>query len=194
MIIAISGPAASGKGTLARMLAKELNLPHYDFGLMFRAIAFLSPRFSFDHLLKFAKYGWIRVEGWGGIWFEYNNGPVSLFEDLKTERVGLLAADVASRNLSMMIEISQAMVKHESFVCDGRTCGNEIYPDADYKFYITAEEAERLNRRIGDNLIERKSREELDRVRLKIPYRAIIIDTTGKTKEESFQELLSFFR
>ncbi|MFH1968500.1 MAG: (d)CMP kinase [bacterium] len=190
----MSGPPASGKGTLAKMLAKELNLPHYDFGLMFRAIAFLSPHFSLNHLLKFAKYGWLRVEGWGGIWFKYNNGPVSLFEDLKTEKVALLAANIASTNLSAMIEISQAMVKHEDFVCDGRTCGSEIYPNADYKFYITAEEAERLGRRFGDDKAERKIREELDRVRLRVPHGAVIIDTTGKILEESFRELLFFFK
>jgi cytidylate kinase len=194
VIIAISGPSASGKGTLARMLAEHLNLPHYDFGLMFRTIAFLSSRFSLEHIFKFAKYGWIRVEGWGEIWFKYNNGPVSLFKDLKTERVGLIAADIASRNLSVMIAISQTMVRHIDFVCDGRTCGSEIYPDAEYKFYIAAGEVERLNRRFGDNKIERKKREELDKTRLKIPNGAIVIDTTGKTKEESFRELLSFLK
>ncbi|MDP3882942.1 MAG: (d)CMP kinase [Candidatus Staskawiczbacteria bacterium] len=194
MIIAISGPSASGKGTLARMLAEHLSLPHYDFGLMFRAIAFLSPHFNFDHLLKFAEYGWMRVENWGGIWFKYNKGPVSLFRELKTEEVALRAANIARENLSAITAISKAMVRHKDFVCDGRTCGSEIYPDADYKFYITANEAERFGRRLGDNLTERKRREELDKYRLVIPEGAIVVDTTCKTEEESLRELLSFLK
>jgi cytidylate kinase len=48
MIIVLAGPAASDKGTLAKILAKELNLPHYDFGLIFRAIDFLNTRFTLE--------------------------------------------------------------------------------------------------------------------------------------------------
>lgn len=191
MIIAISGPAASGKGTLSRMLSKELNLPHYDFGLMFRAIAVLNSRFNFQYVLRLAQNHCFKVKG-EEIWLRW----INLTETLKSEEVGLLAARMAKSDLFWAIRIAQAMVEHEDFICDGRTCGSEIYTAAGYKFYIVAEKFERFSRRLGDGgsadiLAER---DEIDNSRLKIPNGAVIINTTGKSKEESFQEVLSFLR
>lgn len=70
---------------------------------------------------------------------------------------------------------------------------DRIYPYADYKFHITASLEERLERRLrqGGNIEAMLQRESIDEVRLKIPDDAIIIDTTGKTKEESFHEIIS---
>ncbi len=191
MIIAISGPAASGKGTLARMLAKELGLPHYDFGLMFRAVALLISRFGIERVFELAQSRRLRVDE-ENIFLRW----VVLTTVLKTEEVGLLAAIAANSNLVQIIKIAQTMVVHDSFVCDGRTCGTEIYQYAEYKFYITADEAERFSRRLkdGGSVNVLSEREKLDNVRLRIPDSAIIINTTGKTKEESLQELLSFLK
>lgn len=191
IIIAISGPAASGKGTLARMLAKKLDLPHYDFGLMFRAISFLSSHYGIDQLLRFAIKHQLKIKN-EQIWFLGSN----LTSTIKSEKVGLVAAQMACTDLSSMIQIAQAMVKHNNFVCDGRTCGSEIYPDAEYKFYITAKEKDRIRRRHDDggNINIFSKREQLDYNRLKIPLGAIVINTSGKTKEKSLQQLLSFIK
>lgn len=191
MIVAISGPAASGKGTLARMLAKALGLPHYDFGLMFRAIATLSSNYNANQLLRFATEHKFNIVD-GRVWFLENE----LTSTIKSEDAGLAAAEMALDDLDSMIQISQAMVRHKSFVCDGRTCGSEIYPDANYKFYITAGEKERIKRRRidGGNMDIFSKRKKMDYGRLKILIGAIIIDTTGKTKEESLRQLLSHIR
>lgn len=176
MIIAFSGPAASGKGTLARMTADYFGLPHYDFGLMFRAIAFS------DFQIQFLK-----IEN-GKVFFK--NADIT--ETLKTEEIGLLTARVAR----FLKDYALSFVKHLSFVCDGRTCGTEIYPNADFKFYITACQTERFRRRLrgGDSEKNMLAREKLDEEKLKIPANAIIINTTGKTKEQSFAEILSHLR
>ncbi|MBI3337111.1 MAG: (d)CMP kinase [Candidatus Staskawiczbacteria bacterium] len=173
MIIALSGPAASGKGTLARMLASHLNLPHYDFGLMFRAIAYSNFQIHF-----------IEVKN-GKIFFK----GCDLTEAIKTEEVGLLATRMAHR----LKDLEISLIRHTDFICDGRTCGTEIYPDADFKFYITANKKERFDRRSkddGDKEIM-SQREILDESRLMIPANAIVIDTSGKTKKESLREILS---
>lgn len=176
MIIAFSGPAASGKGTLAQMTADYFGLPHYDFGLMFRAIAFS------DFQIQFLK-----IEN-GKVFFK--NADIT--EALKTEEIGLLTAKVAR----FLKDCALSFVKHQNFVCDGRTCGTEICPDADFKFYITASQTERFQRRLksGGSKETMLEREKLDAEKLKIPSNAIIIDTTGKTKEQSFAEILSCLR
>ncbi len=188
IIIAISGPAASGKGTLARMLAEKLDLPHYDFGLMFRAIAFLVSCYDADQLLQFALKHQLKINN-EQIWFLGTN----LTPTIKSEKAGLAAAKMACNDLFSVIQTARAMVQHDSFVCDGRTCGSEIYPNADYKFYITAEKKDRIKRRYDDggNINIFSKRERLDQNRLKIPFGAILINTSGKTKEESLQQLLS---
>lgn len=175
MIITLNGPAGAGKGTLARMLANHLGLPHYDFGLLFRAIAHVN--LQIQH---------IQMEN-GRILFE----GLDLTDILRTEEVGLHAAKMTCNLKKLAI----SLVMHADFICDGRTCGTEIFPDADHKFYITASKEERFNRRFqtGGNREIMLQREMIDEARLVIPVNAIVIDTTGKSKEESFKEVLSYF-
>lgn len=191
MIIALSGPAASGKGTLAKLLAERLGLPHYDFGLMFRGIIFLSQKYEFErigtliskHYLKFTK---------GRFLFRW----LDLTSHLSSEEVGLQTARTVRENLGAVIQLACAMVQDKSIVCDGRTCGNEIYPDADFIFYITASFGERKNRRVRDSAENAafSEREHLDSQRLQISPNAITIETTNKTKEESLEEILSHLK
>lgn len=176
MIIALSGPAASGKGTLAKMLAKHFSLPHYDLGLIFRAIAYTNT----------TNYNRLKLVD-GKIIFRGSD----ITDKLLSEQVGLAAAKTADTLKEKVL----SFVKHKSFVCDGRTAGTEIYPNADYKFYITADINERIKRRskTGGNVELMIEREQLDAKRLKIPDDAVIIDTTGKSKEYSLKEILSYF-
>lgn len=180
MIIAIAGAAASGKGTLAKMLAWELKLPHYDFGLMFRAIALFRSNL---HAIQ-VRDGKILL----------NNSDIT--DMLRTEEVGLAAAQLASKHPEFMACTAMDMVIHSSFICDGRTCGTEIYPEADYKFFLCAKYEERVRRRVqdgGDTAILGE-RERLDEKRLRIADGAIIVHTDGKTKEQSLQELILYIR
>ncbi len=172
MKIAIAGAAASGKGTLARMLALELKLPHYDFGLLFRAIVFTDFETNF-----------IRVEN-GKILFKGQD----ITESLKTEEVGLLAA----KSAHILKHLAQSLVRHVSFICDGRTCGTEIYPDAEHKFFLHADFDERQRRRgqQGGNLDFFKEREVIDEVKLRMADGAVVINTTGKTKAECLDLML----
>lgn len=185
MIIAISGAAASGKGTLARLLAVELNLPHYDFGLMFRAIAYCE--FSLESELD--KFLAVR---YGKIFF--SGGDIT--DILRYEEVGLLAAKRSGEDSAQMARLATSLVKHTDFVCDGRTCGTEIYPNADYRFYLQADLATRSQRRQNDggNSKVFAEREELDRLRLRMADGSIVIDTTGRNKEDCLKQMLSYIK
>ena len=176
MIIELSGPAGSGKGTLSKMLSLHLGLPYYDFGLLFRAIAYANLQVQHLQLVNSR----ILFKG------------TDLTEIIQREEIGLIAARIA-RDLK---DLAISFVKHSDFICDGRTCGTEIYPNADYKFYITAEEKERFHRRRIDNgnIEIMLQREMLDKPRLIIPNNAIIIDTTAKIKEESLVEILFYIK
>lgn len=189
MIITLSGPAASGKGTLAKMLARELGVPHYDFGLMFRAIAVFAVRFGLEKIPDFIQKDCLRIRN-GRVFFRW----LDLTERLKTEEVGLLSAKLASQNFLLIASMAKTMVKHKDFICDGRNV-DEIYPEAQYKFYVGATREERFGRRLRDLGDSRalQEREELDSMKLTISNK-IVIDTTGKTEKESLSELLSFIR
>jgi cytidylate kinase len=117
---------------------------------------------------------------------------IDLTERLISEEVGLITARITSQNSKMMSGIACAMVQHSSFVCDGRTCGSEIHSDANLVFYVNASRSERVNRRVKDTAGAEhfSKREALDAERLLIPPGAIIVETTGKTKEESLEELM----
>ena len=170
MIITLSGPAGAGKGTLAKMLADFLGLPHYDFGLIFRAIVAMQFQFT---LLEVSN---------GRILFKGQD----ITDSLRTEEAGLKA----TRSYTKLASLAILLVRHANFVCDGRTCGTEIYPDADFKFYITASQEERMKRR-GNNLVLLE-RDRLDARKDIVPGDAIVINTTGKSKEQCLEEMLNY--
>ena len=187
MIIALCGPAASGKGTLAKMLAERLGLPHYDFGLIFRAIAFLSSRRNLNYVEHLIARRYLRFQD-GRVFLRW----IDLTNRLVSEKVGLTTARMASQNPERVSRLACTMVQHSSFVCDGRTCGSEIYPNANLVFYINASKSERITRRAKDSeeAGHFSEREVLDAERLLITPGAVIVETTGKTKEESLEELM----
>lgn len=177
MIITLSGPAGSGKGTLAKKIARELELPYYDFGLMFRAIAFVDSLMSLE--IKGDKAFYLGED---------------ITERLRTEEAGINATRLVQKLGIEIYSISKKMVAHSSFVCDGRSLGVH-YPEA-VKFHITASQKERINRRSkeGKNCNIMLQRDMLDKERLDVLDDEIIIDTTGKVPEESLRDILQRIR
>jgi CMP/dCMP kinase len=140
MIIAIDGPAASGKGTLARRLAAHYGLPHLDSGLLYRAVAKALldaglPLGDVSHAVKAAR----------GLELTALNADV-----LKDQAIGNASSIVAA-----IPEVRQALAGLQrdfaahprGAVIDGRDIGTVIAPDADVKIFVTASEPERVRRR-----------------------------------------------
>jgi len=186
MIIAVDGPTAAGKGTVARVLAKHFGLPHLDTGLLYRAVGrqvFLDggdPDDAGDALAATS----------------FPEGRLS-DPELRSEETGGLASRV-----SVHPSVRQALYERQrSFatqpggaVLDGRDIGTVIAPDADVKLYVTASVEARALRRwkemqargAADTLAEieddLRRRDERDRNRAEAPLRpaedALVLDTS----------------
>ena len=197
-MIAVDGPAASGKGTIARALAARFGLPHMDTGSLYRAAA-------------------LNLWRWGG-------DPGSEFEavracedissnlddpELRSEPVSKIASKI-----SAYPAVREALLQRQSAfarqpagaVLDGRDIGTVIAPNANAKLFVTASQEVRAQRRVRellergmpahyeDVLIDLKSRDERDRNRDAAPLRqaedALVLDTSSIDRDQATTEAI----
>jgi CMP/dCMP kinase len=211
MIIAIDGPAGSGKSTLGRMLAKALKLLYIDTGSMYRAIALatieaeLDPA-NRDAVTDLAQRAAIDLEG------DPDSLRVSLAGRDITERIRDDDITEMSSIVSTIPGVRRAMVARQremgkrGAVLNGRDIGTVVFPDADIKFFLDAAPKERAERRfnedklvnpdatLGQTLAEINERDRRDSTRtdspLKIADDAIVIDSTGLSIEAVLDRMM----
>ncbi|MCY3981421.1 MAG: (d)CMP kinase [Alphaproteobacteria bacterium] len=203
MIIAIDGPAAAGKGTLARQLAGALGYIYLDTGAIYRAVAksVLDAGDDPDDVRTAAAHA------------ESLNPSALEDPDLRGEEVGDAASRVAAlpavRDALLAFQRRVATTPPGA-VLDGRDTGTVICPDAGLKLFVTASLEERARRRLeelrckGETLIlpqvlaELAARDSRDRDRQIAPLRqaedAVEIDTTGMTPDAVFRRVLCLAR
>ncbi|MBT5028265.1 MAG: (d)CMP kinase [Nitrospinaceae bacterium] len=154
MIIAIDGPAGSGKSTVAKLVAKQLNYRYIDTGAMYRSVAWIAQNKGFDlsdeiTMAKIAESLDIQfVPG-------DTNGQSVLVEGkditahLKNESVGRGAATVAAQKAvrEILVAKQQQIGEAGKMVMDGRDIGTVVFPQADKKFFFVADAEERGRRR-----------------------------------------------
>ena len=168
MIIAIDGPAASGKGTIARRIAAHYGLPHLDTGLLYRATAaalIADDRNLYDEAAAVAA-----ARGLG----------LSDFDDatLRTRQMGEAASVIAAMPgvRAALIEAQRAFASWPGgAVLDGRDIGTVVCPEADVKIFVTASAATRAQRRAL----------ELIRSGEKADYEAILADIIRRDARDS---------
>ena len=200
LLIAIDGPAAAGKGTLAQSLATRLDLPYLDTGLLYRAIGKLMQIAGLD--LDDAQAATV-VAG--------RLAPEDLRRtDLRGREAGELASRVAIHpGVRAALVAFQRDFAHgpRGAVLDGRDIGTVICPDADVKLYVTASPEVRARRRTDELLAkgravdyeailaEVKARDERDSGRAEAPLRpaddAVVIDTSALGPGEVLAKALS---
>ena len=196
LFIAIDGPAASGKGTLARRLADYFHLPHLDTGLTYRAVA---------HML--IDKGWSLDDEAHAIEAARQVDLANLNKHaLSAHRVGEAASRVAiiPELRRILVEKQRAFARNPAgAVLDGRDIGTVVCPDADVKLYVTASAEVRAMRRLRDIenrggsaqlagiLADIRKRDERDTGRADSPLRpaadAHLLDTSEMSIEAAFQ-------
>ncbi|GAA3907052.1 (d)CMP kinase [Sphingomonas limnosediminicola] len=199
IVIAVDGPAASGKGTIARALAAHFGLPHMDTGLLYRAVA-------------------LNLWRWGG-------DPSSEFEalracsavgvdpddpELRSEAVSKYASAISaypSVRAALLERQQEFAGQPKGAVLDGRDIGTVIAPDAPVKLFVTASAEVRAQRRVRellargmpahleDVLLDIHARDDRDSSRKTAPLRqadgALLLDTTDLDVDQSIAKAIN---
>lgn len=212
MIIAIDGPSGSGKSTLGRLLARALKLLYLDTGSMYRAVALAVIEANIDPADKdtvtaLAHEIDIDLEGDPDSLKVLLNGR-DVTDQIRTEEVTAMSSIVSTIPgvRRAMVERQRAMGKRGA-VLNGRDIGTVVFPDADFKFFLTANPNERAERRyledqltssssatLAETLADMIERDRRDSTRadspLKVADDAVIVDSTGKNIDEVFSEMM----
>jgi cytidylate kinase len=186
LVIAVDGPAASGKGTIARALAAHFGLPHMDTGLLYRAVALNLWRWGGDPGNEFEA-----LRASGDLGFDPDDA------ELRSEPVSKIASRVSaypSVRTALLERQQEFAGQPGGAVLDGRDIGTVIAPDADVKLFVTASPEVRAQRRVRelmgrgmpahyeDVLIDIRARDERDSGRDTAPLvqaeDAILLDTS----------------
>jgi len=212
MIIAIDGPAGSGKTTVAKLLAKKLNILYLDTGATYRALTLKALNNNIDlgnelKLMNLANKLDIKLE----------NERIYLDGEDVTEKI---REPLIDRNISKpvslagvrdeMVNLQREIVKGKDAVVEGRDITTVVFPKAEYKFYLDASLRERANRRykeleakgievvLPDVEKQMKDRDLADLTRsvgpLKKSKDAIYVDTTGLEIEEALNTILGYIK
>lgn len=198
-VIAVDGPAASGKGTIARALADRFDLPHMDTGLLYRAVALVLFRFGGDPASEFeaarAAHDIDKI--------------ASDDEELRSEVVGSIASRVSAYpevRAALLAKQLAFAVQEGGAVLDGRDIGTVIAPGATVKLFVTASPEERARRRLAE-LAARGMNAHFDEVLADIRTRdardsgrdsaplvraddAILLDTTSLDRDAAIAEAI----
>jgi len=214
--IAIDGPAGAGKSTMAKLLAKRLNIIYLDTGAMYRAVALeamekgvnLHDEEALSQLLD-------RID----IDIRYIDGEQHVFvnerditDRLRTPDVSKGASEVAviPSVRVKLAELQRRIASVHDVVMDGRDIGTYVLPNANIKFYLTASVEERARRRLlemrekgYEHSLEEveediRARDKNDSGRDFAPLRkaddAVLIDSTDKTIEEVVEEMMDYIK
>lgn len=201
LVIAVDGPTASGKGTVAKKIATYLNIPYLNTGGLYRAVALYLVK---NNITDYSKNKVISILN--NVDFNDLDNP-----ELYVENIGYIASKIApiQEVRDYLLKFQRDFAK-KGGVLDGRDIGTVICPNADYKFYINATVEERARRRYKEmvekgkdvkyeDILEKlKERDKNDMERKNAPLKkaddAIEIDTTNMNKEEVFNKIISFLK
>lgn len=210
--IAIDGPGGAGKSTIAKQVAKKLNIEYIDTGAMYRAIAYKTM------LLDIAPDDEQKIEEiLPETAIDFVNGSIildgkNIDDKIRTPQISMQASKVSQLPAvrKKLVDLQKQMAISKNVVMDGRDIGTNVIKDAEYKFFMTATAEERATRRYKeliekgkdtkyeDVLMDIKKRDEEDTTRKLNPLKpaddAKILDTTKMSIEEVVSAILSEVR
>ena len=213
MIIAIDGPAASGKSTAAIGVAKRLGITYLDTGAMYRAVTFglIEHNIEFENstiIENFLEKIDIKFsESSSGILLKLNGRDIT--KEIRSEIVTKNASEVSALKSvrKSMVLIQRKMAEVGDCVLEGRDIGTVVFPNADFKFFLIADEKSRAERRLKDlkaigeqSSVEKvmsdlMNRDHKDSTRMHSPLKksedAIIIDTSDLGINEVIDKIVN---
>lgn len=206
MIVAIDGPAGSGKGTITKIVGKKLGLIYVDTGAMYRCASLYMIRnnIQLDEIEKIAqmleKIDIKQVRDDDVDIFYLNGEDVS--DKIRTKEVNDIVSQVSHIVIvrEKMVELQRKMAESANIIMEGRDIGTNVFPNAEVKIYLDASAEERANRRMKQNEekgIEMSYEEILENIKfrdnndktssvapLKQAEDAVYVDTTSLTIDE----------
>lgn len=210
--IAIDGPAASGKSTVAKAIAKKYQLTYLDTGAMYRAVTLacmlnkinLNNQDQLQALLKAIRISFEMDQGQQKVLVNGHDVSEEIRSSQVTEKVSEVSAHPLVRQA--MVAQQQAIAAQSAVVMDGRDIGTVVLPQADLKFYLIASSRVRAQRRFQENIDKNRSQQSLEEIEAAIIDRdhydmtrqhsplqkaedAIEIDTSHQTIEETVEAI-----
>jgi cytidylate kinase len=210
-VIAIDGPSASGKGTVAQGVAAALGFHYLNSGALYRTVALAALRAGAE-IEESGLAGMAR-----GLAARFNGDSVELDgEDatlaIRSEEVGVLASRIAAlpKLRTALLERQRAFRRPPGLVADGRDMGSVVFPDAALKIFLTATPEERARRRhkqlmdkgMGANMAallqDIRARDARDSDRATAPLQkvadAVLIDTTKLSAADAVAQVLALYK
>ncbi len=207
MIIAVDGPAGSGKSTVCREIAKRIGLRYVDTGAMYRTVALASLRQNISpndtpRLVQLAKNIPLELRPFSGGKFEIFLNGEKVTDEIRRPEINQVVSTIACIPgvREEMVKRQRALAKDGYLIMEGRDITTVVLPNADFKFYLDADPSVRVERRFKENKTkgaattfagvaeEQTKRDQMDQSRTVSPLRvaedAVRIDTTGKEVDE----------
>ncbi|MCP5276994.1 MAG: (d)CMP kinase [Thiobacillus sp.] len=211
-VIAIDGPSASGKGTVAALAAQAQGFHYLDSGAIYRVTAYAAQQAGVD-LADEAALAHLAL----GLDLIFKGGEVFLegktvSDAIRTEEAGRAASKIAALPAlrEALLERQRAFRQAPGLVTDGRDMGSTVFPDATLKIFLTATAEERAQRRykqliekgfaanLADLLQDLQERDARDAARSSAPLRqtadAKLLDTTHLTIDQAVEQVLAWYR
>lgn len=203
--IAVDGPAASGKSTLAREIARRLGLVMVNSGAMYRAVTWkalqenVDPR---DQATVVAMLDRISIEcGESGMSSTCTIDGVDPGDALRSQSVNANVSAISAipEVRERLVELQRAYLDHTSIIMEGRDIGSVVFPDTPYKIYVDADEAVRAARRKADGEVDSVAqRDAADSERTHAPLvvanGAVVLDNSHHTIESGVQAALAILK
>ena len=206
MIVAVDGPAGSGKGTVTKRIEEELGFLNLDTGATYRCVALQALREGLNlenekEIIEIANSIDIKIDNTGEKDIILLNGE-DVSKEIRTKEVTSIVSQISSiiPVREKMVEVQRNLAKGKNVIVEGRDIGTVVFPNADIKIYLDASEEIRAKRRYEENVqngIDTTYEEVLENVKMRDyndmhkPYGAlkkaddaIVVDSTKLSIEE----------
>ncbi len=211
MIITIDGPTSSGKSTVSKRLSKKLGILYLESGALYRALAYKTLKEKTPLKENFIK----KMLTQTNIHVHSHEGKISVILDgacvdayLRDEKIGNIASEISQMKSvrDFLLDVQRVCAKKNDLIAEGRDMGTVVFPQAQYKFYLEAQENVRIKRRLSElegkdekvkadkikNDLKQRDKKDMKRSLspLTVPENAIVIDTSLLSIDEVVQKII----